>query len=71
MVGFSLWHVHPGFAVAGTLCSLAVALWLLIAIPCAIVRRLDIEPWDWLMMAVSMAVIVALALPDTFFAKLT
>jgi hypothetical protein len=33
MVGFSLWHIHPGFAVAGLLCSLAVALWLLITIP--------------------------------------
>jgi hypothetical protein len=28
----------------------------------------DIEPWDWLMMIFSVLVIVALALPDTFFA---
>lgn len=56
-------------AVAGTLCSLAVALWLLIAIPYAIVRRNDIEPWDWLMMAGSVMVIVALVIPDTFFAS--
>lgn len=68
MVGFGLWHIHPGFAVAGTLCSFAVALWLLIAIPYAAVRRRDIEPWDWLMMAASVMVIVALAVPDTFFA---
>jgi hypothetical protein len=68
MVGFSLWHIHPGFAVAGTLCSFAVALWLLIAIPYAVVRRRDIEPWDWLMMAASVMVIVALAVPHTFFA---
>src|SRR4051794_35493069 len=45
MVGFALWHIHPGIAVVGTLCSLAVALWLLIAIPFAISRRRDIEPW--------------------------
>ena len=31
MVGFALWHIHPGLALVGTLCSLAVALWLLIA----------------------------------------
>jgi hypothetical protein len=68
MVGFALWHIHPGFAVAGTLCSLALALWLLIAIPYAIVRRQDIEPWDWLMMAGAVAVIVALTVPDRFFA---
>ena len=68
MVGFALWHIHPGYAFVGTLCSLAVALWLLITIPYAIVCRRDIEPWDWLMMAGSVLVIVALALPDTFFA---
>jgi hypothetical protein len=68
MVGFALWHIHPGFAVLGTVCSLAVALWLLITIPYAIMRRRDIEPWDWMMMAGSTAVIVALALPDRFFA---
>lgn len=67
MVGFSLWHIHPGFAVAGTLCSLAVALWLLIAIPYAIVRRREIEPWDWMMMFASVIVIAVLSVPDTFF----
>ena len=69
MVGFALWHIHPGFAVAGTLCSLALAVWLLIAIPYAIVRRREIEPWDWLMMAGTVIVILALAAPDTFFAS--
>ena len=68
-VGFALWHIHPGFAVAGMLCSLAVALWLLIAVPYAVVRRQDIEPWDWLMMAASVLVIVALAVPETFLAS--
>lgn len=68
MVGFALWHIHPGFAVAGALCSLALGVWLLIAIPYAIVRRREIEPWDWLMMAGTLMVILALAAPDTFFA---
>jgi hypothetical protein len=64
MVGFSLWHIHPEFALVGIL----GALGLLIAVPHAIARRRDIEPWDWLMMIFSVLVIVALALPDTFFA---
>ena len=68
MVGFALWHIHPGFALAGTLCSLAIAIWLLIAVPYAIVRRIDIEPSDWLMLAGAVMVILALAVPDTFFA---
>jgi len=68
MVGFSLWHIHPEFALVGILGSLALALWLLIAVPYAIARRRDIEPWDWLMMIFSVLVIVGLALPDTFFA---
>ncbi len=68
MVGFALWHIYPGFAVIGMLCSLAVVLWLLVTIPYAVMRRRDIEPWDWMMMAGSAVVIVALALPDTFFA---
>jgi hypothetical protein len=49
MVGFSLWHIHPEFALVGILGSLALALWLLIAVSYAIARRRDIEPWDWLM----------------------
>src|SRR5215469_5635111 len=68
IVGFALWHIHPELAVIGTLCSVAVALWLLITVPYAVVRRRDIEPWDWLMMAGSVLVILILALPDTFFA---
>lgn len=68
MVGFALWHIHPGFAVLGTACSLAVALWLLTTIPYAIVRHRDIELWDWMMMGGSTPVILALVLPGTFFA---
>jgi|SRR4051812_23215670 hypothetical protein len=49
-----------------TVCSVAVALWFLLTISYAIVRCRDIEPWDWMMVAGSALVIVALALPDTF-----
>ena len=68
MVGFTLWHVHPGLAVLGTACSLAIALWLLITVPYAIVRHHYIKTADWSAMVGSALVIVALALPDTFFA---
>ena len=68
MVGFALWHIHPGFAFVGILCCFAIALWLLIAIPCAIIRRRDLESWDWLIIAASAMVIIALAIPDAFFA---
>ena len=44
-------------------------VWLLIAVPYAIVRRREIEPWDWLMMAGTVMIILALAAPDTFFAS--
>jgi hypothetical protein len=67
-VGFALLHIHPGFAVLGIVSSSALALWLLVAIPYAVARRRNIGPWDWVMMASSVFVIVALTLPDTFFA---
>jgi hypothetical protein len=67
-VGFGLLHIHPGFAVLGIVSSSVLALWLLVAIPYAVARRRDIGPWDWIMMASSIFVIVALTLPDTFFA---
>jgi len=69
LVGFALWHIHPGFAVLGTVCFLAVALWFLIAVPYAIAHRRDIELREWMMTAASVAVIVALAVPNTFFAR--
>ena len=68
LVGFALWHVHPLYAIAGMLCSLALALWLIVAIPYAVKRKQDLEIWDLLMMAGSVFVVLALVLPDTFFA---
>ncbi len=70
MVGFALWHIHPGFAVAGILCSLALAVWLLISIPydhmcVAASISLGIE----LIMIGTLMVILALAAPATFFAS--
>ena len=62
-------HIYPRFAFVGVLCCFALGLWLVIAVPYSIVRRRDIEPWDWLMMAGAVMVIVALAIPDAFFAS--
>jgi hypothetical protein len=69
MVGFALWHIHPGLAVVGTLAAAGIGLWLLIAIPFAIMRRQDIEPYDWFMIAASVFVITVLFVPDRFFAS--
>lgn len=69
MIGFALWHIHPGLAVIGTLASLAITLWLLIAVPFAVARRIDVEPYDWLMMAGSVLIIAVLVVPATFFAS--
>jgi hypothetical protein len=68
MVGFALWHIHPGLAAVGILSALAIAIWLLVSVPFVIARRREIEPWEWLMMAGSALVIIILVLPDTFFA---
>jgi hypothetical protein len=68
MVGFALWHIHPVLAAVGLLASFALAVCLLASVPFAISRRRDFEPWDWLMMAGSVCVIIVLSLPDTFFA---
>lgn len=68
VVGFALLHIHPGFAVAGVLCSLAVAFWLFIAVPYAIAHRQDFEPLDWMVMAGSILVVVVLVVPDNLFA---
>jgi hypothetical protein len=68
MVGFALWHIHPGLAVIGTLASLATAVWLPLSVPFAITRRRDLEPWDWLMIVGSTFIIIVMAVPDTFFA---
>jgi len=68
MVGFSLWHIYPGLAVVGTLFSLALIVWLLPAVPYAIVRREELSIVDVGMIAWAMFVAAAIVVPDNFFA---
>jgi len=68
MVGFSLMHIHPAFVIVGLLCSLAVMLWLLPAIPYFILHRRVISITDVVMIACAAFVAVAIVIPDNFFA---
>jgi hypothetical protein len=67
-VGFSLMHIHPMLAIVGFLGSLGVMLWLLPAIPYSIVRRRAVGIVDVAMIACAAFVVVAIVIPDTFFA---
>ena len=68
MVGFSLMHIHPVFAIIGMVSCLAVMVWLLAAIPYAIARRKIISVADVGMVICAVLVAVAIIIPDTFFA---
>jgi hypothetical protein len=67
MVGFSLMHIHPVFAIVGMMCCLAMMAWLLPAVPYAIVRRKIISVADIAMIACAVLVAVAIVIPDNFF----
>jgi hypothetical protein len=68
MVGFSLLHIHPLLAIAGALCSFSIMLWLLPSAVIAVRRRREISLLDGVMLALSLFVVVAIVLPDNFFA---
>ena len=68
MVGFSLMHIHPFFAIVGMVSCLAVMVWLLPAIPIAIARRKTISVTDVAMVACAVLVAAAVVIPDNFFA---
>jgi hypothetical protein len=67
MVGFSLMHIHPVFAVFGILCCLAVMIWIVAAIPFAISRRGSISIADVGMFVCALFVTASVAVPDNFF----
>jgi hypothetical protein len=69
MVGFSLIHIHPFFAIAGTLCACLLMLWLLPAAIFAIVRRRSIAYLDIVMILIAVFVTAAMVTPDAFFAR--
>jgi len=66
-VGFSLMHVHPAFAVLGSLCSFLLIVW---SVPGSIylIRRWKSSSLiDKAMVFVSLLASIFLILPDTFF----
>lgn len=67
-VGFSLMHIHPTLAIVGLFGSLGVMLWLLPAIPYSIVRRRVVGVADAAMIACAVLVVLAVTIPDNFFA---
>ncbi len=68
MVGFSLIHIHPLFAIAGLLCSWSLMLWLLPAVIYFVIRREYAAKFDFIMCAVAVLVAIVMVIPDTFFA---
>jgi hypothetical protein len=68
MVGFSLMHIHPALAIVGMVSCVAVMVWLLPAIPYAIVRWKTISLADVAMVAGAVLVAAAVVVPDNFFA---
>jgi hypothetical protein len=69
MIGFSLLHIHPMFAVLGGLCAYLLILWLVPALIYVIVRRKNISVADIVMILTGLFIAVAMAIPDTYFAN--
>ena len=68
MVGFSLLHVHPLFAIAGALSVLGIFVWSLIAVVLIAMRRKHVSRGEVGMLLCAVLIIVAMVLPDTLFA---
>jgi len=68
MVGFSLWHLHPYFAIAGVFSSWGILAWSAIALKYVVVRRKRTTANEIMMFLSAAFVLLAMILPDTFFA---
>ena len=68
MVGFSLLHVHPLFAIAEALSVLGIFVWSLIAVVLIAMRRKHVSRGEVGMLLCAVLIIVAMVLPDTLFA---
>ncbi len=68
MVGFSLWHIHPLVATIGLLSLWALMAWSAAAFAFVALRRKRVTPFEIAMFISALFVIVAMAIPDTFFA---
>jgi hypothetical protein len=68
MVGFSLWHIYPGFALLGFLCFFSLMIWSIAAACYLFLRRSDIHLLDIAMFTLAFLVLIAIIVPDNFFA---
>jgi hypothetical protein len=67
-VGFSLMHIHPFFAIVGAVCCYLLMLWLIPSAVYVVRRRQDLSALDKGMIGCTLFVVLAITLPDTFFA---
>ena len=67
-VGFSLWHLHPFFAVIGLVSFWGILIWSVLALIYVAVRRKHITAVEIGMFLCAVFVMIAMMLPDTFFA---
>jgi hypothetical protein len=68
IAGFSLWHLHPLFAIAGLLSFWGILVWSVLAVVFVAVRRQRIPAREIGMFLCAVFVMLAMMLPDTFFA---
>ncbi len=68
MVGFSLMHTDPLFAIVGGLFAFGLMVWLVPAVVFLIMRRRNITWPDVAMVGTGAFVTATILLPDTFFA---
>lgn len=68
MVGFSLFHAHPLFAITGLLSIYGLIAWSVAALVFLIVRRKHVTPIEIAMFILSAFVVLVLVIPDTYFA---
>jgi hypothetical protein len=72
MVGFSLAHIHPGFFIAGILCSFALILWVVVVAFLTVrslVKRRHIPSMRWVGLGLAAALVVASGLPSSFWQR--
>jgi hypothetical protein len=67
-VGFSLMHIHPYFAVFGSLCCYLLMLWSVPATIFLVARWKAATKMDKAMVLFSLLITAAIVLPDQFFA---
>ncbi len=64
MIGFSILHIHPLFAIGGMFCSTILVLWLAVAGIFAALNRFKLARSEWWMALGAAFVVLAMFMPD-------